>query len=116
MCLALRYLATGANFSLIGDYQGVCKSTVSHCVRDFVWYMYTKQQDYIHFPMNEAERYITAQGFFETYGGKPLCIGCIDGSHIPIITPSVNEPAYINRKGYHSVNAMVSHAVWEVPK
>lgn len=107
VCLALRYLATGANFSVVGDYQGVHKSTVSLCVKDFTNYMYQRRQNYIHFPATEQERYATAQGFYDNYGEKPLCIGCIDGTHVPILTPKVNEKAYVNRKNYHSINAMV---------
>ena len=36
----------------------------------------------------------------------PGVLSCVDGSHIRIKAPSVDEPAYVNRKGYHSINAM----------
>jgi hypothetical protein len=35
--------------------------------------------------------------------GFPMCAGAIDGTHIPIISPSENHTYYVNRKGYHSV-------------
>ena len=41
---------------------------------------------------------------FQVKFGFPKVLGCIDGSHIPIIAPSINEPLYVNRKGYHSIN------------
>ncbi|XP_067635609.1 putative nuclease HARBI1 [Eurosta solidaginis] len=48
--------------------------------------------------------------------GFPVCtsclkfeavIGCIDGTHIGLQRPSVDKHMYFNRKGYHSVNAMI---------
>lgn len=32
-----------------------------------------------------------------------MCAGAIDGTHIPIVSPSDNHTDYVNRKGYHSV-------------
>ncbi|KAK4318818.1 hypothetical protein Pmani_010241 [Petrolisthes manimaculis] len=34
----------------------------------------------------------------------PNVIGLIDGSHIPIAAPSLNEDIYVNRKNFHSLN------------
>ena len=31
-------------------------------------------------------------------------LGAIDGSLVPIIAPSENEPVYVSRKGYHAIN------------
>ncbi|XP_063328757.1 putative nuclease HARBI1 [Pelmatolapia mariae] len=39
--------------------------------------------------------------------GFPGVIGCIDGTHIPIIAPSVNEGDYVNRKSFHSINVQI---------
>ena len=36
------------------------------------------------------------------------CVGCVDGTHIPIRKPVNNEVVYVSRYGYHSLNAMVS--------
>ena len=43
------------------------------------------------------------QSFLEKCG-FPLVLGCIDGSHVPIIAPSENEEIYVNRKNEHSIN------------
>lgn len=34
-------------------------------------------------------------------------IGAIDGTHVAITTPYVDEHLYVNRKRYHSLNVMV---------
>ena len=31
-------------------------------------------------------------------------LGTIDGSLVPILAPSDNEPVYVSRKGYHAIN------------
>ncbi|XP_069784397.1 uncharacterized protein [Narcine bancroftii] len=43
-----------------------------------------------------------------------MCAGAINGSHIPIIAPSVDATAYYNCKGWHSVvlQAVVDHRFW----
>ncbi|XP_069762809.1 uncharacterized protein [Narcine bancroftii] len=40
-----------------------------------------------------------------------MCAGAIDGSHIPIVTPSMDPAAYYNCEGWHSVvlQAVVDH-------
>ena len=37
----------------------------------------------------------------------PGVVGCIDGTHIPILRPPLDEHMYFNRKGFHSINAMI---------
>ena len=34
----------------------------------------------------------------------PQVIGCIDGTHVPILAPSQNEGIYVNRKNLHSID------------
>lgn len=37
----------------------------------------------------------------------PKVIGAIDGTHIKIVAPKLDRDAYINRKGYHSMQLQV---------
>jgi hypothetical protein len=38
--------------------------------------------------------------------GIPNVCGAVDGSLIPILAPSVDEPQFVDRHGQHSINAM----------
>ncbi|KAI7799399.1 putative nuclease HARBI1 [Triplophysa rosa] len=44
---------------------------------------------------------------FVKFPGFPNVIGCIDGTHIPIIAPSQNEADYVNRKSIQSINVQI---------
>lgn len=44
---------------------------------------------------------------FGRINGFPRVIGAIDGTHIPIKGPAIEEPIYVNRKNYHSLNVQV---------
>ena len=58
--------------------------------------------EFVSFPANshgDAAR-------FRGIAGMPCIFGCIDGSHIPIVTPEENENQFINRHGYHSINGL----------
>ncbi len=39
--------------------------------------------------------------------GFPGVVGAIDGTRVCIISPTVNEEAYVDRKGLHSINVHV---------
>ena len=62
---------------------------------------------------SEAKRIITwltdaevaeVKNPFYQRGGFPCVIGCVDGTHIRIQAPNEHENAYVNRKGFHSIN------------
>lgn len=45
---------------------------------------------------------------FEELHGIPGVIGLVDGTHIALSrVPARDEWAYINRKGFHSINAQI---------
>ncbi|XP_065938425.1 putative nuclease HARBI1 [Magallana gigas] len=39
--------------------------------------------------------------------GFPNTLGCIDGTFIRILAPTENEPDFVNRKGFHSLNVQM---------
>jgi hypothetical protein len=107
VCVALRFLATGAPYSVIADAHGVSKATVSRCVTSVVDGVNTLMfHDLVAFPIEPEELRSIAVKFYRE-GGIPSVIGCVDGTHIAISRPTANEKAFVNRHGYHSINAMV---------
>lgn len=40
------------------------------------------------------------------FGAWDGLVGCIDGTHIPIIAPSESPEAFFNRKGFYSLNVL----------
>ena len=57
----------------------------------------------IHLPRNARDINNTKEGFYGL-AGFPRVVGAIDGSLVPIIAPSDNEPVYVCTKGYHAIN------------
>jgi hypothetical protein len=57
---------------------------------------------YIKWP--SEEEIINIKTEFFKVAGFPGVVGCIDGTHVKIQGPSENEPAFVNRKDYHSIN------------
>ena len=45
----------------------------------------------------------TVKQSFQNMADFPGVVGCIDGTHIPIITPMEDGHRYINRKGFPSI-------------
>ncbi|XP_028411674.1 putative nuclease HARBI1 [Dendronephthya gigantea] len=102
--ITLRFLATGSFLQVIGDtFAALHKSTISRVVRRVCIALARKLDQFVKFPGTREEKDEIKRGFYEL-AGFPCVVGCVDGSHIRIIAPSENEPNYINRKGYHSIN------------
>ena len=102
--ITLRYLASGSFLQVIGDtFLGFDKSAVSRVVRRVTQALSAKVGKFVKFLSTRAERDEIKQGLFRV-GGFPCAIGCIDGTHVRITAPHENEPDFVNRKGYHSIN------------
>ena len=102
--IALRFLATGSFLQVVGDtFAGLHKSTVSRVVRGVCLALSRKLDRFVAFPQTRETKDELKQGFYEL-AGFPCVIGCVDGSHIRIVAPKNNEPDYVNRKSYHSIN------------
>ncbi|WAR31749.1 HARB1-like protein [Mya arenaria] len=78
--ITLRYLATGGIQLNDGDIHYVSQPSVSR-----------------------ATLHDTKSDFYGI-AGFPNVIGVIDGTHVQIKAPLQDEPAYVNRMGYHSIN------------
>ncbi|XP_053954971.1 putative nuclease HARBI1 [Anastrepha ludens] len=104
-CLSL--LASGGYQHAIGnDYLiGICQSTVSKLTGNVLEEIEAKLcPKHIKFEPDDSRR--CKDWFVENYQ-IPGVVGCIDGTHIGLQKPTVNEHMYFNRKGFHSINAML---------
>ncbi|XP_069109344.1 putative nuclease HARBI1 [Argopecten irradians] len=106
--LALRFYATGKMQLCSGDNFNVDQSTVSRVIQR-VTNALNRQEvvtKFISFPIS-AEAVRKHQADFYAVARFPGVIGAIDGTHIRILRPSINEPEFVNRKNFHSINVQI---------
>jgi hypothetical protein len=102
--ITLRYLASGSFQQVTGDtIAGLDKSTVCRIIRRVTVALSQRIDQFIKFPESQEERDVIKAGLYEL-ANFPCTIGVIDASHIRIIAPTNNEPDFVNRKRYHSIN------------
>lgn len=103
LLVALRYFATGDLQITMGDCSEMSTATVSKYVRIMATAIARQAPHYIKFPQpNDAPAVVSK--FFDI-AGMPGVIGCIDGSHVKIVSPGGdNAEVYRCRKGYMSLN------------
>ena len=100
---ALRFFASGTFLQVtLGDTAGVDKSTVSRVVTSVSHALLAKQSNFINLPT--GVQLVVNKNAFYRRGGFLCVIGYVDGTHIRIQTPKDHENAYVNRKGFHSIN------------
>ncbi|XP_071104771.1 putative nuclease HARBI1 [Haliotis cracherodii] len=106
--ITLRYLATGKIQLCNGDDLGISQPTVSRVINQTLNALVIPAilHRFISMPSNAADLNRT-QVQFQAIGGFPGVIGVIDGTHVRIIAPHVNEPEFVCRKGFHSINVQV---------
>ncbi|XP_062849608.1 putative nuclease HARBI1 [Trichomycterus rosablanca] len=106
--LMLRFLATGKMQQCSADDLGPSQPTISRVVMQTIMALTARHivTRFIDFPT--TPRVIQQkQTQFMQIAGFPGVVGAIDGTHIKIIAPSINEDVYVNRKRYHSINTQV---------
>ncbi|XP_061188486.1 putative nuclease HARBI1 [Saccostrea echinata] len=100
---ALRFLATGSFYILVGESLGIAKSTTGRAARYVCRLLANMVGTYIRFPADTS----TFKKKFFDIAGFPNVVGCVDGTQIKIKAPSENEGDFINRKGFHSLNVQM---------
>ncbi|XP_053294132.1 putative nuclease HARBI1 isoform X2 [Pleuronectes platessa] len=105
LCIALRFFANGSFLYNVGDAEHVSKATVCRAVRNVTLALKRLLCTFVVFPSHRPTRLLKEE--FHRIAGFPGVIGCIDGTHIPIIAPSINEGDYVNRKSVHSINVQI---------
>ena len=101
--IALRFYGSGAQLQVVGDTLGFDKSTISRVVDSVTDALVARKDQHIKWPM-EIHRLNTIKEGFYKKAHFPNVIGCVAGTHVRIQGPTEDEPSYVNRKGYHSIN------------
>ncbi len=102
VALTLWFLATNSDYRTIGHLFGVSKHTVCVVTKEvcaaIVKVLLPK---YIRIPTGDGLKAVI-EGFKDKLG-FPQCVGVVDGTHIPIVSPVECPADYYNRKGWHSI-------------
>ncbi len=100
LLVALRFFATGDYFYSNGDsHGGLSKATVCRIVHQVVPLINRLLlPSSIRWPDGEQNCRSIATRFYR-FGGIPSVCGCVDGTLIKIIAPTINEEHYVDRKG-----------------
>lgn len=103
--VALRFYASGSFQSVLGDSSHLSQASVSRIIR-VTDVLYRKSLREIKMPRQPHEVRQTKEKFYRKRN-FPGVIGAIDGTHIPITAPDVDEDIYVNRKNYNYLNLQV---------
>ncbi|XP_052267393.1 putative nuclease HARBI1 [Dreissena polymorpha] len=106
--VSLRYFAT-SNIQLNdGDLHNVSQPTVSRAINDVVEAMINPDivRQFIYLPTMLWDIRQQKEDFFNI-ARFPNVIGVVDGTHVQIQAPHVDEPLFVNIMGYHSINAQI---------
>lgn len=108
VAITLRYLATGKMQQCSCDDFGTTQPTISRVITQTLDALADPQirRQFMKFPRTVQEVQRKQREFMET-SGFPGVVGAIDGTHVRIVAPRVNEHLYVNRKRYHSINVQV---------
>ena len=104
LAVTLYYLKDTGSLCMTANVFGIAINTASNIITDTCTSIVKLLgPTYIHLPKDENEmRKKVAE--FETKFGMQQAFGCIDGTHIPITSPSDNPQDYYCYKGFHSLN------------
>ena len=101
VAIVLYKLASCAEYRVVANQFGVHRSTVKKMVYQFCNGMVTSALGhFIKVPTTEEAIGIATR--FEQKFNIPQIIGCIDGTHIPVLPPSDGYKDFVNRKGWPS--------------
>lgn len=107
--ITLRFLGFGSYQRIVGQgfYVSVSQPTVSRCIRYVTRAVYDEfLNETIKFPSSVEERE-EVENRFRGPTGFPGVLGCIDCTHVGIVTPHVQEDVYKNHHGFYSLNVQM---------
>lgn len=99
-------LRSGSFQRICGRATGISQPSSSRIIEACANETLKYAQEVINFPAT-IEALNRVKQRFHDVSGIPGVIGVVDGTHVAIQGPRQNEPAYVNRKLYHSINCQV---------
>lgn len=104
----LRFFAQGSYQRCVGSnfYNAMGQQTFSETLSEVCRAFERIAPLWVRFPTTIEEQRNIKMGFMLN-NGFPGVIGCIDGTHVAILCPAVDEHLYFNRKRYHSKNVQI---------
>ena len=94
--ISVKLLAFESFQSSTQDHLHVSQPTVRKVSGQFLEAMVKRSNEFIYMPRNSNEQQATKRKIYDI-AGFPGALGIIDGTHIPMIAPSEDEYAYVNR-------------------
>lgn len=101
LAVTLYFLASTAEYRTIGNLFGVSPAFVCICVKEVCQTLRNRLSTVINMP--QGENLLQVIQCYEEKWGFPMCVGAIDGTHIPLLAPTESHTDYVNRKGRHSI-------------
>lgn len=102
----LAHLRSGSFQWCLGSLGGVSQPSVSRFIEECLNHTVKLASRIIVFPKTVEEINSSKQRFYGV-DSFPNVLGVIDGTHIAIKAPTENEPIYVCRKQFHSINTQV---------
>ncbi|XP_046399986.1 putative nuclease HARBI1 [Ischnura elegans] len=107
LLIALRFYATGSFQLVCGDLAGVTQGTVCKIIKSISNDLVAVLPRHMKFPSSDEDTARCKRSFYEK-GQFPGVVGCIDCTHVPIVSPGGEfGELYRNRKGWFSLNVQV---------
>ena len=100
---ALEFYSSGSFQWMTGNGTGISQSSASRSIEAVTNELCSQAPNYISF-QRDVNTIRQSKLAFNEIAGFPNVIGCIDGTHVRILAPHESEEAFVNRKGYHSIN------------
>lgn len=110
VALTIYRLASNVEFHDVANLFGIGTSTACNIFWEVCEALSDLRKVFVRRPKSVPEVQEIIHGF-ERKTGFPMCVGALDGTHIPIIAPQDYCTDYYNRKGWYSVvlQGLVDH-------
>lgn len=102
----LGFLRSGCFQWGIGKMFGLCQGSVCNVVEEMTNTTLGLMTSKIKFPEERQQQQQIKRKYYNI-ARFPNILGCVDGTHVAIKRPLINEVVYVNRKQYHSINCQV---------